>query len=389
MKKDTSFRVVVGVLAFLSVAGVAAWIFQLMQGLEVTGMNNGVSWGLYITTFMFFVGLSAGGLIVASSASVFGVKKYKRVAKPAVLLSTICIIAAAVLVVIDLGNAGRIFNLLLHPNFSSPLMWDVVVISSYLIINLLYLWFMTRKNPDDAKIAVVSRFALPVAILVHSVTAWIFGLQIAKVGWFSAVMAPLFVASALDSGLALLLIVLVMLNATGAFKTGKELIGSLAGLLATCIAIDGFLVFCELLTMGYPGGHEAEYLALLMTGPTAPFFWGELILGIAVPFLILVFRKCREKTALVVLASTLVVLGVFFKRVWLLCTAFVALNVPGAPGVMSGNNMLGDPGWSLMGAYVPTAVEVVIVVGVIALSALAYILLAHKVFGEQPAMQEA
>lgn len=389
MKKSTSFRVVAVILAFLSAAGVAAWIFQLVHGLEVTGMNNGVSWGLYITTFMFFVGLSAGGLIVASSASVFGIKKYKRVAKPAVLLSTICIIAAAAFVVIDLGNAGRIFNLLLHPNFSSPLMWDVVVISSYLIINLLYLWLMTRKNPDDAKIAVVSHFALPVAILVHSVTAWIFGLQIAKAGWFSAVMAPLFVASALDSGLALLLIVLVVLNVTGAFKTVKELISSLAGLLATCIAIDGFLVFCELLTMGYPGGSEAEHLALLMTGPTAPFFWGELVVGLAVPFLILIFRKCREKTALVVFASMLVVLGVFFKRVWLLFTAFITFNTSGAPGVMSGSNALGNSGWILTGTYAPTAVEVVIVFGVVALCILAYMLLARRVFGEQPATQEA
>ena len=80
MKTSTTFKATAGVLAALTVAGVAAWIYQLVNGLGVTGMSNSTSWGLYITCFMFFVGLSAGGLIVASSASVFHVAEYKKVA---------------------------------------------------------------------------------------------------------------------------------------------------------------------------------------------------------------------------------------------------------------------------------------------------------------------
>jgi molybdopterin-containing oxidoreductase family membrane subunit len=110
--------------------------------------------------------------------------------------------------------------------------------------------------------------------LVHSVTAWIFGLEIAKAGWYTALMAPMFVSSALDSGLALLLLVLVVLNKTGAFITEKKLISSLAGLLAVCIAVDGFMVFCEVLTLGYPaGGQELLVLNQMLTGATAPLFW--------------------------------------------------------------------------------------------------------------------
>ena len=103
-------------------------------------------------------------------------------------------------------------------------------------------------------------FALPVAILVHSVTAWIFGLEMAKEGWYSAIMAPLFVVSAMDSGLALLLLSLMGLNKAGVFHVEKKLMSNLAGLLATCIAIDGFLVGCEALTMAYPGAAGAETL---------------------------------------------------------------------------------------------------------------------------------
>ena len=164
------------VLAVLACVGVGAWIYQLMGGLAVTGMSNGVSWGAYITMFMFFVGLSAGGLIVASSASVFHIKAFKRVAMPAVILSTVCICLAGMFVLIDLGGIQRVWRIVTGPNPASPLVWDICVITCYLVINILYLHFM-RKGAERA-VAMVSRFALPCAILVHSVTAWIFGLPL-------------------------------------------------------------------------------------------------------------------------------------------------------------------------------------------------------------------
>ena len=236
-----------------------------------------------------------------------------------------------------------------------------------------------RKGAERA-VAMVSRFALPCAILVHSVTAWIFGLQIAKEGWFSAIMAPIFVASAMDSGLALLLIVLVALNASGRFKTPKELIASLAGLLATCIAVDAYFIFCEVLTMGYPGAAGAETLALMVAGPTAPFFWFEVIGGLLIPFCVLVFAKNRAKTGLVVGASVLVVAGVLCKRVWLLFTSFIGQNVAGAPGVMSAD------GWAMAGSYAPTLVEAAIIVGVVSVGALGFMALASRLL--QPAAEE-
>ena len=261
MGTSTKFKAACGVLGVLAIAGVAAWIYQLMNGLGVTGMNNGASWGLYITFFMFFVGLSAGGLIVASSASVFHVAEYKKVALPAVILSTVCICCAGLFILIDLGGIQRVWRILTGFNPTSPLCWDVCVISLYLVINIIYLALMTsKKEGAQRKVPVVSRFALLVAILVHSVTAWIFGLEMAKEGWYSAIMAPLFVVSAMDSGLALLLLSLMGLNKAGVFRVEKKLMSNLAGLLATCIAIDGFLVGCEALTMAYPGAAGAETL---------------------------------------------------------------------------------------------------------------------------------
>ena len=393
MQTSTKTKAAIGVLGALTAVGVAAWIYQLMGGLGVTGMDNGTSWGLYITMFMFFVGLSAGGLIVASSASVFHVADYKKVALPAVILSTVCICCAGMFVLIDLGGIQRVWRIVTGPNPMSPLFWDVCVISLYLAINVVYLYFMTSKKPGaQDKVAVVSRFALPVAILVHSVTAWIFGLEMAREGWYSAIMAPLFVVSAMDSGLALLLLSLMGLNKSGRFKTDKKLLSNLAGLLATCIAIDGFLVGCEVLTMAYPGAAGAETLAIMATGATAPFFWFEIVIGLLIPFCILVFAKNRARMGLVAAASVCVVAGVFFKRVWLLLTSFVEFNVAGAPGVSLGTTAAQQGGtgmWALVGSYAPTWVEIIVAIGVVSLGALAFVVLAQKLLPGRAEAREA
>ena len=385
---SSKLKAAYGVLGALTIAGICAWIYQLMGGLAVTGMNNGTSWGLYIACFMFFVGLSAGGLIVASSASVFHIAQYKKVALPAIICSTVCICLAGMFVLIDLGGVQRVWRLFTGPNFTSPLFWDVCVITCYLVINVLYLVFMCSKKADARKVEIVSRFALPVAILVHSVTAWIFGLQLSR-EWYSAIMAPLFVVSAMDSGLALLLLALAGLNKSGLFKTDTKLISNLAGLLATCIAIDGFMVGCEVLTMAYPGASAAEALAVMTTGVTAPFFWIEIVVGIVIPFLILVFAKNRQNMTLVNIASACVVLGVFCKRVWLLFTSFFMPNVFGAPGIIGGStaarSSFGLDGWAVVGTYAPTWVELVVVVGVVSLGALAFIVLSRKLIAAAPA----
>lgn len=386
MTAKAKFNLSVGALSVLTLLGVGALGYQLVNGLGVTGMNNVVSWGLYITMFMFFVGLSAGGLIVSSSATVFNIPAFKVVAKPATILSTVCIIIAAAFIMVDLGSPFRVLNLILHSQFLSPLMWDVVVITLYLAINIVYLYVMTREKTNEKMLKVMSSIALPVAILVHSVTAWIFGLQIARDGWYSALMAPLFVASALDSGLALLIIVLVILMALKVFIVDKKLITSLAGLLVTCVVVDAYLVFSEVVTMIYP--QEASVMLVLnemLKGSMAPFFWAEIILGFAIPIAILLFRKNREKISLVVFSSVLVIIGVFCKRVWLLLTSFIYPNVEGSPGVSLGYySPSGDPAaynsiWSTLGHYTPTIVELLIVVGLLAFGCIMFIVLSRRI----------
>ena len=345
------------------------------NGLGVTGMSNSTSWGLYITCFMFFVGLSAGGLIVASSASVFHVADYKKVALPAVILSTVCICCAGLLVILDLGGVARIFNLIISPNFISPLFWDICVISCYLVINLVYLYFMTSKRADKSKIAIVSRFALPIAILVHSVTAWIFGLQAGRAMWHTALLAPWFVSSALVCGVALVLVAVIALRRAGYLELGQENVVKMLKLLGVFVMVDLYFFGCDLLTEGFPGGEGADVVAMLTSGALAPFFWAEIVLCAFAA--VVAFVPALRRNGLIVAASLAAIAAIFCKRVQLLVGGFQIPNLDYA-GSMTQYTVT-DWASGMTGAYQgmvywPTPIEFGIVLGVIGLGALLLLL---------------
>ncbi len=128
------------IAAVVAIAGIALWIFQLTGGMVNTNMRNLDSWGLYIILFMLFVGLSAGGLIISSVPKVFGIKGFGGISKVAIWVSICCTVLAVGFVVVDLGGPARLWELVAYANMTSPLMWDIVVITAYLIISLVYLW---------------------------------------------------------------------------------------------------------------------------------------------------------------------------------------------------------------------------------------------------------
>lgn len=376
------YKVPVAALSVLVVLGVVFYVLQLANGLGVTGMSNGTSWGLYIASFMFFVGLSAGSMIVASSVSVFRIERLQAAVLPATILSLVGICAAGLLIFFDLGGLHRVWRMLIGFNPTSPLVWDMGAITLYLVIAALLLVFVVRG--DQRKSIVVSRIALPLAILVLCVEAWIFGLDTAKEGWYTAILAPIFVASALDSGTALLLLVLGFLKKAGIYDTPRSVFTMLAGFLCVCVAVDAFFIFCEMITTAYPGTDQGiALLTELTAGSMAPFFWFEIICGLVIPFCILVFAKNREHVFAVNVACMLVVLGVFCKRIWLLLTSFIVPNIMGAPGIISGSSSSahaeGTASFSVLSSYVPTFSEVLVVVGVCALAMLGFLYLADTI----------
>ena len=368
----------IAVAAVVAVAGVALWGVQLSGGLVQTGMRNLDSWGLYITMFMFLVGLSAGGLIISSVPRAFGMKGFGGISKVAVWTSICCTVLAVGFVVVDLGQPARLWELFAYSNLGSPLMWDILVLGAYLVLSIAYLWATLRAEAGKvsaAALRVISVVALVCAVLVHSVTAWIFGLQQARELWHTALLAPWFVSSALVCGVALVLVVVIALRKAGYLELDQANVVKLAKMLGAFVLVDLYFFGCDLLTSAFPGGSGAEVVGMLTTGPLAPFFWTEVV-GCALCAVVCFAPRLRTNP-LIVVASLLAIAGIFCKRVQLLVGGFQIPNIDYA-GPMTPSTVT-DASGTMASAYqgmvyFPTPIEFGVALGVIGLGALLLLL---------------
>lgn len=137
-KAGWGWGLAVGLLLILIGGASYALIEQLTSGLGITGMNSPAYWGLYIVNFVFFVGLSAGGIIIASLVHALGLHQFRPVARIAELMAISCIILAALFILLDMGRPDRLGNLFLYGQLQSPLVWDVIVVNVYLLVSLAY-----------------------------------------------------------------------------------------------------------------------------------------------------------------------------------------------------------------------------------------------------------
>ena len=383
----TPLNIAIVVAAVLTVIGVVLWGIQLSGGMVQTGMRNFDSWGLYITCFMFLVGLSAGGLIISSIPCVFGIKGFGGISKIAVWTSICCTVLAIGFVVVDLGQPLRVWELFVYSNIGSPLMWDIIVLFVYLILSIVYLWATLRHEAGrvSAKaLRVVSAVALVCAVLVHSVTAWFFSLQQAHEMWHTALMAPWFVSSALVCGTALVLVVVIALRAAGYLKLDQANVVKMAKLLGAFCCVDLYFFGCDLLTEGFPAGSGMEVVQMLTTGALAPFFWIEVI-GCAITAVICFVPSLRKNPALVI-AALLAIAGIFCKRVQLLVGGFQVANLdyPSTMTQFTITNWQNGMAGAYQGlVYWPTPLEFGIALGVIGLGAL-ILLLGLKFLPLQP-----
>ena len=385
-----AYYTVVGVLLAVLGWGLYAYARQLSQGLGVTGMNTPTYWGIYIVNFVFFVGLSAGGVIVASLVHAFNVRAFTSVARIAELLAISCLILATIFILLDLGKPGRFYYLLVYGRLGSPLIWDVIVIGVYLLVGLAYGYFGARADlltcmqalprrrwlyqllalgyTDGSERALrrdrrilrgLAIVALPLAVTLHSVTAWILGLVKAQPGWFSPLLAPLFVVSATVSGVALVILVVVLCRRLLNLAIEARVVTQLGMFLALLIPVLGYFLFSELLTVTFakePAG--LHVFGMMVAGQYALVFWVNLVLGLLVPLILLVVPKTRTESGIGV-AAALVVLGVLAERWNIVITSLFHRNLPYPPG-----------------SYALTWVEYSLVFGVYALGVLVFMLLA-------------
>ncbi len=378
-------------IVIMGIGAFAYFEYQFTTGLIVTGMRDIVVWGLYIITFIFFIGLSAGGLIISSSSHVFGVERWKPISRLATLMAFVCVAVAGVTIVADLGRPDRVLNLFMYPQLDSPFIWDLTVVLSYLTISVVDLWFMCRADlakkhsifafgmndvsdravaRDHTIVKVISFVALPAAIMLHSVTAWIFGLQMARPWWNTAILAPVFLASAMVSGLALLIATALLAKRRGLLELDMSVLYEIGKLLAVVLLIDFFLKSAQLLTEYWPQADpELARLSLVTAGPFTPLFITEWIIGGIIPFAILAYPRTRKTAGSLMIACILLIVGVFAYRIELILPAFVAPLVSLPPGQALGQYIPGVSSFAVTGTYTPTWVEYAVSGAMIALGA--------------------
>ena len=368
----------IAVAGVLTVAGLALWAMQLTGGMAQTAMRNLDSWGLYITMFMFFVGLSAGGLIISSVPKALGIRGFGGISKVAVMSSIAATVAAIGFVVVDLGQPLRVWELFAYSNLGSPLMWDIIVLATYLVLSCAYLWAQVRAECGKVSataLRVISVVALVCAVLVHSVTAWIFGLQQGREMWHTALLAPWFVSSALVCGTGLVICVAAALRRAGYLALEQAQLARLAKLLGAFVVVDLYFFGCDLLTEAFPGGEGLAVVEMLTSGPLAPFFWGEVVLSVLAAAVC--FVPSLRTTPLLAAAGVAAILAILCKRVQLLVGGFQLANVdlPGAVTPMTLTNWEAGLQGAYQGlVYWPAPLEWGVALGVVALAVLVFLL---------------
>jgi dimethyl sulfoxide reductase membrane subunit len=370
-----TYRSLLTVYTLLILAGALAWVYSLIYGLGVTGMRNVVSWGLYIITFTYFIKLSAGGLIMASAAEIFNIAAFKPLSRLGVLVAACCVFAAALAILPDLGRPDRILNLLLHPNWDSPLIWDVSIITIYLGIALADLWLMTadrRRQWHVTGLKVLACIGIPAAFSLHSITAWIFGLQISRPFWNSAIMAPLFVNSAILSGTALITLIVLILQRVDGLAVAEATWRKLGRLMAVTLAIDLYFLASKYVTILWGGvPRELDALTTVLPGGGMQLsFW--LVWGLCglVPFIILVTPRLLEKAGALTWSALLILAGVYASQYEMITVGFKKPLLQFAPGVSLGTFQPGNQVFQVIGQYQPTWVEYTIILGFFALVAM-------------------
>ncbi|MBP7342849.1 MAG: polysulfide reductase NrfD [Syntrophaceae bacterium] len=255
-------------LILVAAVGFFFYLRQLDYGLGITGMSRDVSWGLYIAQFTFLVGVAASAVMLVLPYYLHDYKAFGKITVLGEFLAVAAVVMCILFVFVDLGRPARVLNVLLHPQPSSILFWDMVVLSGYLLINIVTGWVIlscTKKEiPPPSWVKPIIYLSIPWAISIHTVTAFIYAGLPGRSFWLTAIMAPRFLASAFASGPALLILVCLILRRWGGFDAGEKAIQALAKIVAYALAVSLFLVGVELFTAFYSGipEHEAQFIYL-------------------------------------------------------------------------------------------------------------------------------
>jgi len=328
--------------------GIYAYIQQAKYGLSITDLRDYASWGIYISNFVFFVAISLVGSLITAILMLAKVEWRTPITRIAEIIAVSAIIMAGLTIIIDMGRPERLFNLFIHGRFQSPIMWDVVVITTYLALSLLLLYFPLlpdlailkkyyaknrfkskwygkfslswsgtplQKQIASKSIRTLSIIIIPVAFAIHTVTAWLFATTY-RPGWDSTNFGPYFVAGAFVAGTATVIAVMYVLRK--AYHLDDYItdyhFDRMGKLLVLLILVYLYFNVNEYLVPAYKTTKaEDVHLNSLFFGQFALLFWSVFIGTMVIPVILMVMRYFRNPLPLFIIAL-IVVMGAWWKR---------------------------------------------------------------------------
>ncbi len=358
------FLALVAGLFFVAGWGAYAWSLQLRHGLAVTGLNDLVPWGFYITNFVMFIGISHAGTFISAVLRLTGVGWRKPVVRMAEFMTIASLVVGAMMPLVDLGRPERILNVLRFGRLESPILWDLVSITSYLVGSLIYLYLPLipdiarcrdalgdrvpawrrrlytalaagwRNTPGQREalergIRTMCVIIIPVMISVHTVVSWIFAMTL-RTGWHSTIFGPYFVVGAIYSGIAAVITGMAIFRRAYRLQewfTDRHFV-YLGNLLLATGLFYFYFTFAEYLTIGYKLEPADKALLLeLMVGRYAWVFWFWWLAGWLVPVLLLALPPTRNAWG-VVTASVLINVGMWVKRYFIVVPSLALPLMP-------------------------------------------------------------
>jgi molybdopterin-containing oxidoreductase family membrane subunit len=346
-------RIWIAVLVLICLNGLISYYFQLRDGLGVTGMTDYVSWGIYISNFVFFVAVSLVGSLISAILRLSRASWSIPIARVSEIIAVASITFAGIIIVVDMGRPERLWTLLVYGRIQSPIIWDVIVVTTYLVMSILLLYLPLipdyallrdratserdrkvysffslnfkdtpeQRNLIDRSVFALSILVIPVALGIHTVTSWLFATTL-RAGWNSTNMGPYFVAGAFMVGAAAVIIIMYVLRQTYTSGENKrmekyysdKLFDNMGKLLVLLSLIYLYFNINEYLTPAFKMMEgERHVLEDLFAGEFAGMFWGTQIVGMVIPIIILLFPKGRKPLSLFIV-SIIVVVGAWFKR---------------------------------------------------------------------------
>jgi len=328
LKGNTNYRIWLAFLGAFIAIGAICYVRQYNYGLGLTGMSRDVSWGLYIAQFTFLVGVAAGGVMLVLPYYIHNYKVFGRITILGEFLAIAAICMCLMFIIADLGQPIRALNVLLHPTPHSMLFWDMIVLNTYLFLNILCGWVILTAERKQVKppkwIYIFVYISIPFAISIHTVTAMLYCGLPGRHFWLSAIVAPRFLASAFAAGPALIVFVALIMKRVANFDAGKQAIDKIVTIVLYAAIINAFFVMLEFFVGFYSNvpGHKYTLMYLFsglehnghVYNNLVPYMWGFVIFVAAGIALLSIPYSRKKNDFLLGLGCLLVFLGLWLDK---------------------------------------------------------------------------